>query len=320
MTKSIWRKINVGIGSEGTRGTAVVPWIRVPKASFDFEDKSEKIMDESSIWVIEDSMDWHVIKQWAEGSFEANVYANFVWYLLKSLFWKVNTTWVDPYTHAFTVAETNQHASMTLSVADDTQDRQFPLAMIDTLELTANVGEFVKVNTGFKSKKSADATLTPVYWTDYVLLWKNVKVKIADDLASLDGASYISTKSLSLNFSKNLEEDAILWSVEPSDFCNTMFGVEGDVELLFEDETYKTLHDDGTKKAIRIEIEDTSTAIGTWVYPKLTIDLASVIFTEYAKTQDNDGLIKQGLTFKALYSMTDSSMITATLINDKVSY
>jgi hypothetical protein len=42
-----------------------------------------------------------------------------------------------------------------------------------------------------------------------------------------------------------------------------MFGVEGDIELLFDDQTYKTLHDNGTKKAIRIEIEDTNTELST---------------------------------------------------------
>lgn len=99
-----------------------------------------------------------------------------------------------------------------------------------------------------------------------------------------------------------------------------MFGVEGNVELLREDETYKDMYDLGSKKAIRIEIEDPTTTIGTLTYPKLTIDLSSVIFTEYAKNQDNNGLVKQALTFKALYSMADSKMITATLINTKVSY
>jgi hypothetical protein len=38
----------------------------VPKASLDFEDKSEKVIDESSIGVIEDSFDGHVSKQYAE--------------------------------------------------------------------------------------------------------------------------------------------------------------------------------------------------------------------------------------------------------------
>lgn len=320
MGKYIWRKINVGLWKEAVRWTAVAPWIRIPKSTLDFEDKSEKIIDQSSIGVIEDSFNGHVTKQRSEGSLETNLYANSVWYLLLNLLWTVNTTGANPYTHAFTVAETNQHQSLTIWLADDTQDRQFALAMLDSLDISASIGDFVKITSNFKAKKSASWSLTPVYSTDYALLWKNVKVKLADDLSWLAGAWYTAVKSVSLTVSKSIEEDTILWSVEPADFCNTMFGVEGNIELLREDETQKALYDLWTKKAIRIEIEDTNTAIGTWIYPKLTIDLASVIFTEYAKTQDNDWLIKQALTFKALYSMTDSKMITATLINTKVSY
>jgi hypothetical protein len=137
MGKYIWRKINVGLGKEAVRWTAVAPWIRVPKASLDFEDKTEKIIDESSIGVIEDSFNGHITKQRSEWSLECNMYANSVWYLLLNLFWAVSTSGANPYTHAFTVAETNQHQSLTIGLADDTQDRQFALAMLDSLEISA---------------------------------------------------------------------------------------------------------------------------------------------------------------------------------------
>lgn len=320
MTKAIGRKINVGVGKETVRGTAVAPWLRIPKASLDFENKAEKIMDWSAIGVIEDSFDGKIIKQRAEWSLECNLYVNSIWYLLLNLFGACSTSGVNPYTHEFTVAESNQHNSLTIGLADDTQDRQFALAMIDKFELSAKVWEFVTIKSDFKAKKSADWSLTPSYSTDYVLLGKNVKFKIASDLAWLAWASYISVKSITLTVSKNLEEDTILWSTEPADFCNTMFSVEWNVELLRENETYKDMYEAETKKALRIEIEDTTTTIGTLTYPKLTIDLASVLFTEYAKKQENDTLVQQALTFKALYSMTDSKMILATLINTKSTY
>jgi hypothetical protein len=52
---------------------------------------------------------------------------------------------------------------LTLGLADDTQDRQFALAMLDSLEINAQLGDFVKVTSNFKAKKSADGTLTPSY-------------------------------------------------------------------------------------------------------------------------------------------------------------
>ena len=320
MPRYIWRKINVGFGKEATRWTAVAPAIWCPKASLDFEDKSEKVIDESSIGVIEDSFDWHVSKQYAEWTFECNVYANAIWYILLNVFGSVSTSWSSgEFTHAFSVAESNQHQSLTIGIADDTQDKQFPLAMVNSLEISAEVWDFVKANAEFRSKKGANASLTPSYSDDFALLGKNVQIYLADDLSWLDSATPIKATNFTLTIEKNLEDVDILWSVEPDDFCNAQFTVEWNVELLWDDETYKAIFMDWVKKAMRVEIVDWNTTLSTW-NPTLTFDLASVIVTEFAKTQDNDALVRQGLTFKALYSMSDAKMITAKLINSKSSY
>lgn len=319
--KYIWRKVNVGFGKETTRGTAVAPSIRSPKASLEFSEKSEKVIDESSIGVIEDSFDWHVSKERAEGSFECNVYANVIGILLLNLFGGVTSETDDGVTtHAFEVEENNEHQSLTIALADDTQDKQFPLAMIDSVEFTAEVGDFVKANAEFKSKKGANASLTPSYSPDYAMLAKHVNVYLADDLDGLDSATSIKASNVSLTINKNLEDVDVLGTTQPDDFCNTQFTVEGNVELLRDDETYKALYQDGVKKAMRIEIIDTNDTIWTDENPTLIFDLASVIFTEFAKTQDNDALIRQWLDFKALYSMSDNAMIKATLKNTKASY
>lgn len=320
MSRYIWRKINVGFWKEATRWTAVTPALWCPKASLDFEDKSEKVIDESSIGVIEDSFDWHVSKQYAEWNFECNVYANAIWIILLNVFGSVSSTWSSgEYTHAFSVAETNQHQSLTIGLADDTQDRQFPLAMVNSFELTAETGDFVKISADFRSKKGQNASLTPSYSSDFALLWKNVQVKLANSISWLDSATPIKATNLTLTINKNLEDVDVLWSVEPDDFCNAQFGVEWSVELLRDDETYKSLFMNWTKQAMRIEIIDTNTTLSTG-HPTLSFDLASVIITEFAKTQDNDALVRQWLTFRALYSMTDAQMITAELINSKSSY
>ena len=55
--------------------------------------------------------------------------------------------------------------------------------MIDSLELKAEVGGFVTIATQFKSLKSADASLTPSFASDYSLLGKHVKFKLASSLS-----------------------------------------------------------------------------------------------------------------------------------------
>ena len=320
MGKYIWRKVNIWFGKEATRGTAVAPDLRCPKASLDFEDQSEKVIDESSIGVIEDSFDGHVVKQRAEWNFECNVYANAIWYILLNLFGSVATTGsTGEYTHEFSVDETNQHQSLTIGLADDTQDRQFPLAMIDSAEITAETWNFVTISSDFRSKKWADASLTPSYSNDFALLWKHVQVYLADDLSGLDSASSIQATQVTLTINKNLEDVDVLGSVQPLDFCNTFFNIEWSMELLRDDATYKNIYMDGVKKAMRIEIVDNDTTLSTG-HPTLTFDLANVIMTEYAKNQDNNALIRQTLTFRGLYSMNDNSMITAKLINSQSAY
>ena len=321
MSKYIGRKINVWFAKESTRGTAVAPTIYAPKASLDFEEKSEKVIDESSIGVIEDSFDGHVVKQYAEWNFECNVYANLIWYLLLNVFGSVSSASKNgAYEHEFTVDESNQHTSLTIGIADDTQDKEFPLAMLNSLELNCEVWDFAKATASFKSKKGTNATLTPSYSEDYAMLAKHVQIFLADDLAWLDSATAINATSVSLTINKNLEDVDVLWSIEPNDFCNTFFSVEGSLEMLWDDATYKTMFMDGDKKAMRIKIIDTNNTIGTSQNPTLTIDLASIIMNEFAKTQDNNALVRQSINFKALYSMTESSMISAKLLNTKSSY
>lgn len=320
MGKYIWRKVNIWFGKEATRGTAVAPNLRCPKASLDFEDQSEKVIDESSIGVIEDSFDGHVVKQRAEWNFECNVYANAIWYILLNLFGSVATSGSSgEYTHEFSVDETNQHQSLTIGLADDTQDRQFPLAMIDSAEITAETWNFVTISSDFRSQKWSNASLTPSYSNDFALLWKHVQVYLADDLSGLDSASSIKATQVTLTINKNLEDVDVLGSVQPLDFCNTFFNVEWSIELLRDDATYQSIYMDGVKKAMRIEIIDNDKTLSTG-HPTLIFDLANVIMTEYAKAQDNNSLIRQTLTFRWLYSMNDNSMITAKLINSQSAY
>lgn len=320
MNKYIWRKIVVGVGKEATRWTvaSITKWI--PKANLDYENKSEKIIDESAIGVIEDSFEWHVAKQRSEWTLEINMYSESIGFLLLSLFGGASTSWANPYTHVFEVENNNQHQSLTLWLADDTQDRRFALAMVESVEINASLQDFVKVSTTFKAKKSADATLTPSFSQETAFISKHVKAKIASDLAWLAWAWFIKVKSVQLQIAKNLEDDDILWSVEPDDFCNTFFAVTGSIELLREDETHLDTYMDGVKQALRIQIADPDVDLWAGVNPSLTFDLAKVILTEFWKVQDNNGLVKQSLTFKGLYSMSDTKMINATLINSTSTY
>jgi len=55
MSKFIGRKLNIGIGKESTRGTAVAATFWMPKMELTHDDKITQVVNESSIGVIEDA-------------------------------------------------------------------------------------------------------------------------------------------------------------------------------------------------------------------------------------------------------------------------
>lgn len=224
------------------------------------------------------------------------------------------------YKHSFSVLESNQSPSLTVTVADDNQDYQYPNAMVDSFEIQGAVDKFITIKAGIKAKPGSATTETPSYAVDYPLLGRHLAIKTATNLAGLTAGTAISCIGFSLTINKNLEADYVLGSITPNDFCNTEFSVEGTLELLYTDATMRDLVMNDTVKALRIEAKDTNTTIGLTSNPRLMIDLAKVKFLEFSKSMGNKDLVKQTLKFKGLYSMADSKAILAELVNTTASY
>lgn len=150
---------------------------------------SEVVNDESSLGVIADAVDSYVTKRWAEGNIEGNVNVNNFGYAMLSAFGSVSsaeTVGTGAYQHDFSVLESNEHPTLTIGVDDPVEgDLAFAGAMLESLEVSAEVGGFVTFTASYKSKKEASATHTVVYTTDYTLLARHCGIKLADTLAGL---------------------------------------------------------------------------------------------------------------------------------------
>lgn len=323
MPKFIWRKINVWFWKESTRWTAVAVSEWTPKTNIDFSEKHESIQDESSIWVIVDNVDAHVVKRWAEWNVEWNVWVEAIWLALLNLFWSVSsapaTTWA--FQHDFSVLNSNQHPSLTIWVSDNVKDTSFPLAMLESMTISTEVWWFVTFSANFMSQAWETAAHTVSYTTDYTLLAKNWTFKVADNLAWLDGADAKCIQSFEITITKNLLDHQCLWNIWVNDFINQQFTIEWNFTALYENDTdYETNALDWTKQAIRFSIADTNTTIWVSDNPTLEFDLASANFTEWSKDQSNDTVVNQTLTFKWLYSKSEWSSITWKLINTTATY
>jgi len=322
-TKAIGRLVNLGIGKETTRGTAVAPTYWLFKTELNYQEKFEQAIEESSVGVIADSVGAEIVKKWAEGSFGGDIKDKSFGLILLALFGSVASAVKETtaYNHTFSLLGSAQHPSLTLGIDDPWQDYQFALAMIESLEIRYERGKFISYTANFKSKKGATGTLTATYTTENSFRPQDFVFKMAANLAGLDAASAVTIKSATLRFEKNLEIDDVLGSVDPADILNKQFVCTGTIEALFDDEaTFKTVTLGDTAKALRLDIINTSVMIGASSNPELKIDLAKVKFSEITRATPIGDLVKQTLAFKAFYSLSDSKLFNCVLTNTATSY
>lgn len=322
MAKFIGRKIQVGIGKEAVRGTALAPTYWLDLSNITVEDEFDTVTDDNSIGTIEDAKDVKVSKKFAKGELAGKVADKSFGLILLSSLGAVSSAVKETtaYTHTFTVGQTAQHQSLTVEAKNPNEQLAFANAVVGGIEIKAEHGKYVDFKADLVSKAGVTAVSTPTYTEENNFIAKDVSVKFAANLAGLGAASAISVKSTTIKVDSNVESDDVLGSVEPTDFLNKNFGITGTIELAYDATTYKALALAGTKQALRITIADTTKTIGATSNPTIQIDLAKVALTEWKRSSGANEVIKQTLNFKALYSIADTKMVTIAVTNTAVSY
>ena len=323
MTKFIGALSDVGIAKEASRGTAESSaTFYLPKMTLDFDDMVETVDDENSIGVIEDMVDSKVVKKFAEGVIEGKINDKAIGLLLYAALGAkaVSGPSDSAYTHTFTVGQSSQHPALTIFVDDSNQDYKYALGMIKSLELNAEVGKFCRFKVGIRSKVGETATLTPSYGTENSFLAQHATFKLASTQSGLDAADAMNIRSINLKIEKNVEDDSALGTTAPVDILNKQFAIEGELEIVFDDETMKTEMLADTAQALRLELENTDVLIGSSSTPKLTVDLHYVKFKNFKRNYGNGDIVTASVQFKAFYKPADSKMVTITLINGQSSY
>ena len=328
MTKIIGRLVDVGIGAESARGSGIAPTFWIPKAGINFDDKVVKSRSTQTYGNIAmDGAQAIPAKNWAEGSLEMDMMDKPFGLLLYSLLGakSVSGPTDSAYTHTFTLANTNQHQALSISVKRLTLDNlMYKLAMIESLKMEITPEEMVKITVEFKSKRGVTTTSSVTYTTSYnKFIGRDLSFKIASLTSGLTGATAIPLKKLTLNFSKNLYLDHALGTVQPIDILNQGFRITGDVELDYQDRTYADYMSDGTYKAVRINLTNrrTDAIIGAATNPAFNIDLSRVEFDKWEGSFPNDEIAKQKMTFTALYDLVNGNIINScTLVNAQASY
>ena len=325
MSKYIGRLVKVGVGRETTRGAGASPDYLVPHTSFSFDDKVVNTRSDAGLGRIEDSEEMFVTTKYGQGEIEGEIRASSFGLLLYSMLGSLSTTGpVDSaYTHAFSVANTNQHQSLSLVVEDSNTSELYKLVMLNSLELKFELDAVSMFTADFISKKGNSTGLAiPSPVSEYKFTKKHLSVKFADNLAALSGATSIAIKSLSLKISKNVLIDDVIGTAEPEDLLNQQLQVEGELTLNYEDQTYKDYMRNGTQKAMEIALTNTDETIGSGTNPSLTIQMPLVDFFEWEPDNSLNDIVKQTFSFKGNYDVANGSAIisTCSLVNTVISY
>lgn len=322
MTKEIGRLSSLGIGIESTKLTAVSATDWIPTEEFSLTPIVEKTKDTNAFGIIDELAGSAVAKESSEITASGIVRSQTIGRLFQLALGTVGTaTLVETgvYSHAFTRLNTNEHPSATIAMNKGNTDERAPGCMIDSLEIDASVGEYVKFNASLKGGKIEDSAASPSFLTgvsDEAFRASKVTVKIANDISGLGVASAITLQNIKFSIEKNVLGVFKLGSTTLDANLNQHFTVAGDFEAVYDANTYRDLFVANTKKAVQIEIEG-ATLIGATKYNKITIQFAQVMLSSWERSSGNNDLVTETVGFEGEYSFGDTQTMNVVLQNNK---
>jgi hypothetical protein len=319
MTKFVSRRGTLGIAPEATRGTPVSPVYWLPWAKMAFFDGVEKAAENQGLGQIADQDSEYVVSKFGQGTVDAEIYDNGLGYILESL---LGAAPVDsggnPYTHTYTLSQSNQAKSLSLYWKDPDRSYMFALATVDMLKITMKPGGMIEYSVGFKSKVARDwASQTPIFTSlGSKFLHQDLSFKLATTIGGLGAATAISLKSLEITIARNTMFDNVLGTVEPEDILSQSLSVEGNLDLNLTDDTYRNLMLNGTYNAMEIKL---TRVLNT---SSLQFQFPRVSFNTWQPDYSLDNIASQKINFKGNYDATNAQDIISTcvLINSKASY
>jgi len=319
----IGREIELGIAIESSRGTAKTTadkWGR--KVDANVVERATHVVDDSTRGRIEDSEGRRVVQKFIEGDVAGILHADVIGYLLANMYGVVNTTTVTGAvkSHVFTLGQNIQHPSLTLFAKDGSVQQQvFDNAMINTLEISASIDDYVRFSASFIASEATDNSDAPSYDTEYDFIARDITVKIADTEAGLTGATALKVKDVKVVNDQGLIRDHVVGSYFADDVYNSKMMIEGEFTLNFADQTFKDLYLGNAAKYMSIKIEGEAD-IGSGNKPTITYVLNKVMFMDWNRSGGADELVTEPISFKAFYNATDSEQSTVTVKNLTASY
>lgn len=285
-------------------------------------ERATHALDDTTRGRLEDGEGRRKVQSHIEGDVEGILHADLLGWLLANIYGVVVTSTVagSVKSHVFSLGQNIQHPSLTLFAKDGAvQQRTFSNAMINTLEITAAIDEYVRFTASFIASVAATNADTPSYDTEYDFVARDITVKIADSEAGLAGATATKVKDLAIRWDQGLIRDHVVGAYTPDDIYNARLMIDGNFTVNFADTSFRDLYLGNSAKYMSITIEGEAD-IGSGNKPTVTIVLNKVQFMDWNRSGGANELVSEPIAFRAFYNPTDGEQSTTTLKNLTASY
>lgn len=327
MSEYTGRKVSFGIAKEATRGTAetaVDYWL--PHLAVNITPRRTKVMNESAVGSLAEFNDSDTFESYSEGTFEGKVEANsFPLLLLNAMGSLSSAENADAsgnvYDHTITLSTSNSPQSLTLFKKDGVGTFAYPLSMITTLDVTAELGDFIKYSGSVTAGDETTSSVTPAYSAAIEFKPKHMSVKFATNTAGLGAASALTTvQSMRLTIDKTVERDNQFGQETPYDISVRAVQVNGELVLRHSADTYKDIFKADTKQAMQVSITNTDQTIGTAENPSFVFTLPKVTLEDWTVSDSLSDKIDQTIGFTGLLDVATGSILSIVATNLVESY
>lgn len=320
------RLVSFGIGKESVRGTSVAPTYWAQQLEADFQNKVEKIFNESVFGVLDKNTAAEIVKEWSAGKISGKVLDKQFGIILAAAFGNAPSSVAKSapnatvYDHTFAQNQTNTGLSFTLVRKDANSNKRYALAMLAKLEVTVVVGEFVQFTSEWLGKKGVTGSDTPAYTLENEFKPKYATVKLATNVAGLGAATAVPVRSIKFTVERKINPYFVAGSNEPGEIFNEEVEVTGEIVLRYTDQTYENLWANNTAQALLIDLQNTDVTIGTSANPGVKFTFPKVILADWGIDPKRADMVEQTIGFKALYDVSSTSTWSAVLTNLVTSY
>jgi hypothetical protein len=207
----------------------------------------------------------------------------------------------------YEIENSNIHNSFTIATADPVEgDNTYARGMLNSCTITCNTDDYVNLSMEFMAAKETAGTLTPSYSTSATLFTPDdVTFGYATNYAGLSSPTAMTVKNFQLNIEKNVTIDWANGSTEPDDIMNGRMSVTGDITITYDASTIRDFALDDTAKAMVIDLNN---GVYSW-----EIEFPSVLFKDWNRSTDLDGIVEQTFGFTANYDDETNGLMKGTV-------